>query len=124
MATEATEVIAYNQGRDDILADIKASLAEGPLNIGEARMVLDGSQYSPSHRRLAHGAYWWNQAETNEAAWESYTQGVDWALDNNEAVEHGLSVYWDEGCLWIEAPGPDDEIMEDGIVSPSTGGVS
>ena len=103
--------VAYLQGRTDLRQALEATLADaGPLNIGEARVVIDGSQYSPSHRVLPRADHWWRHADIDEAAWEAYTQGVDFACDNNDAIDAGLSVYWDEGMLWIEAPGPEEMV--------------
>jgi hypothetical protein len=83
------------------------ALRAKPLGIlapGERHLLVDGSMFSPSWRALSGGA----EVFDNELPAETYDGELDALCDSHEWPEDH-HVYWDDGCLFYERVGGDDE---------------
>jgi hypothetical protein len=83
---------------------------------GERVLLMDGSQYSPAWRAMAGGAHAWGLSEAFDDLGESgliveaYSEELDAAIGETDL--DGASISWDEGCLFLDAPDPDDDETE------------
>jgi hypothetical protein len=85
-----------------------------PVVAGEVACIVDGSQFSPSWRRLDGGAAVWSRAieELREVTLcEVYSETLDRAVDAIDC--QGGSLYWEDGCLFLSGPDAEDPALSE-----------
>lgn len=81
-----------------------ANTAAGFVGAHERFCILDGTQYAPSWRAI-RGAY--ELYEHPDNADGSLSEAVDEllnALERDWSGEHGESLGWEDGCLYVYGP--------------------
>ena len=72
---------------------------------GQRALVVDGSMYSPSTRACPYAEHVYEHGTCAE--WEIFQEELDQLV---EAYAHGgYWLGWEDGCLWVYAPGYDPD---------------
>lgn len=80
--------------------DQAAAYARQTTEVGGRALLVDGTAFSPSTRAVVGAEYIFQNGTDDE--WEWYQDELDQLCD--AYAEHGYSLGWDDGCLWLYGP--------------------